>query len=95
MVIIDEIKLLSHIHKMIMEKRTGTPDEFAESLCISRRKMYNIIEYIEGLGADIIYSREQRTFIYTNRFDMEIMFHVRNVSNEEWVDICGYTNLYY
>jgi predicted nucleic acid-binding Zn-ribbon protein len=61
---------------LIERQATGTPAEFAVSVNISRRHLYNIIEGLKDNGAKIKYSRISRTFFY------EEIFILQNLHNQ-------------
>ncbi|MBZ4676721.1 MAG: helix-turn-helix protein [Anaerophaga sp.] len=76
---IKRIERLGKIDKLIRIKRTGTPNEFAEKLGISKRQLYNYLDEIKTYGLEIKYSRNMRSFFYSNhkrlhiRFDLEVL----------------------
>lgn len=89
MLIIEDIQQLRKVHLMIQKRRTGTPDEFASSLCVSRRKMYYLIDILRNFGAEIVYSRTNHTFYYDKGFELEISLKVKKTKYEDWQDISG------
>ena len=70
--IFDRITHLNRINKLIQQEATGTPDEFAERIHLSRKQMYNILNLLTDYGAVIKYSRKNHTFYFSNDFNMEI-----------------------
>jgi len=66
------IERIYMMHELIVEECTGSPEKFAKHLQISRRSLYNTIEYFNDLGASIQYSRTRRTFFYHNKSDKNI-----------------------
>jgi predicted DNA-binding transcriptional regulator YafY len=66
------IERLYNIHKLILLEKTGTPDEFAYKIHLSRRQLYNILDELKDWGAEIKYSRIGHTFYYVNDFDVKI-----------------------
>ena len=89
MLILEDIKQLRQVHCMIQKRSTGTPEEFASALCVSRRKMYYLLDILKGLGAQVVFSRTDCTFYYQKRFDLDISFKVKTRRNEEWQEISG------
>ncbi|SEA45848.1 HTH domain-containing protein [Segatella bryantii] len=75
---VSELYRLKKFHKLVTNKSTGTPNEFAESLHISRRQLYNIIEWLEDCGADIKYSRTLGSFYYEKTIPIQIEIHIGN-----------------
>ena len=44
-----EIRHIETLHFLISHKMTGTPDQLAEKLSISRRQLFNIIAFFRHL----------------------------------------------
>jgi len=65
-------KTIECIHYKIKTRSTGTPEEFSRRLNISRSTLYEYIEDLEELGAEIRYSRCLQTFYYVNDFDISV-----------------------
>jgi len=72
---IERIQLLN---KLIAEQRTGTPDELARRLGISRSKLYLLLEELDDIGVEIHYSKRAETFYYVNckRLSFDFSFSV-------------------
>ena len=70
MFIIDDLKRIHKIHKLIKGQQTGSPEDLASLICVSRRELYYIIEVLKNMGAEINYSRAKQSFCYTNAFDI-------------------------
>ena len=66
------VERIYQIHKLISQERTGTPDEFAKRVDISRRQLYYQLEELRGRGATIKYDRVRRTFYYFGSFNITI-----------------------
>ena len=56
---IKQIERLQLLNKLVREKRTGSPDELAERLGLSRRQLYFYLEFLKDYGIDIAYSRKK------------------------------------
>jgi len=70
---------LYNIYKDILNRKKGTPDEFAKRYNISRRTLYNIMEEMKIRGADIKFSRINNCFYFNNDFEFKItMLEVSN-----------------
>ena len=86
--VFETINRLYEIHKWILREETGTPDEFADRFHLSRRQLYNILDEMKDMGAEIKYSRIGHTFYYVNDFDikinqLQISSNDRNNTSEE------------
>jgi hypothetical protein len=66
------VELLQRFHVQVKHGTTGTPDEFAKKLGISRSSLYNLIEQVKSFGIDIEYSRLDECFRYTYPDRVEI-----------------------
>ncbi len=59
--------------KLIVNERTGSADEFAFRLGISRRMLFEYLDDMRDMGMDIRYSRRRRTYYtVTENFDILI-----------------------
>lgn len=65
------IKILT-LHRRIREQNTGTAEEFAETLNISRSQLFEILSQLKDFGAEIRFNRIRRTFFYANEFDIRL-----------------------
>jgi len=65
-----KVARLVDVHQLIKHEKTGSPNDFAKKLHISRSQLYNIKEELEDYGAVIKYSRKMHTFYYCNNFDL-------------------------
>ena len=83
---IDRLNLL---HKLIMQKRTGTPEELAGRLRISSSRVYCILDEMKGYDAPIAYSRQLRTYYYTDPFELSISVEIRVLDYEETRKVSG------
>jgi predicted DNA-binding transcriptional regulator YafY len=72
MYLFDRIERLYNIHKRILQESTGTPEEFADQLHVSRSHLYNLIGELKDYGAKIKYSRRRKTFLYLGDFDISL-----------------------
>jgi len=74
MKLIQHIERLEKIEKLIQQSQTGTPDEFAGKIGISRRQLYNYLEEIRSYGVEIRYSRKHQSFRFENNKRLKIHF---------------------
>ena len=83
MYFIEELKRIQKIHQLISCQCTGSPDELAASICVSRRDLYYILHGLKKMGAKICYSRTKKTFYYTNRFNLNMQIKVSLLGEKE------------
>lgn len=56
---------LDHLNDLIRKKSTGPPESLAKKLNVSERTIFEYVEILRSLGADIRYSREKRSYYYS------------------------------
>lgn len=93
MALFQQIDRMKYIHHLIRTCATGEPDIFSEKLGLSRRQLYNILEEIRDLGAEIKYSRMRQTFYYTYPFVLEIDVKMQLLNAAECKAVYGGANL--
>ena len=95
---IEFLEKLVVLEKLIRKERTGTPDELAERLSISRSTVYEIIDELNLRGIEIKYSRSRCTFYYKNDIFLDIHFSIKDLTNiddlEELKNISGGCNFF-
>jgi len=63
---INALRRFYQMHELILQENTGTPDQFAEHLKISRRLLYSTIGRFNDFGCSVKYNRIRKTFYYGN-----------------------------
>ena len=58
---------------------TGTPKQFAKSIGKSRSSLYDLLEELKEMGAEIYYSRLNCSFKYKNEFEIDLKIDTRKV----------------
>ena len=51
--LLSEFEKLIHLHELILKQRTGTPEELAMRMGISRACLFRYMEKLKGYGAEI------------------------------------------
>ena len=64
MTFIEKLFLLDRLHKLILRKGTGAPSDLAYRLEVSERTVYNLINTLRDLGADIDYCNYRCSYYY-------------------------------
>lgn len=67
-----EIRQIETVHFLISHKMTGTPDQLAKKLSISRRQLFNILSFFRHVGAIIRYDGMNCTYYYGEPFEINI-----------------------
>ena len=83
MILFKQIELLQRIHKLIDAENTGTSYEFAKQLKISKRYLHKIIDEMKDIGAPISYSRLNKTYFYTEPFEINISCKFLRLSDKK------------
>lgn len=79
----NEIHRLNRLHQLIKMCNTGSPDELAQKLHISKRHLYNVLDNLRALGAKIDYSRSDYTFYYTNSFEFHLNLQIEYLDDND------------
>jgi len=74
----DRFQQLNYLCSLIRRKATGTPDQLAKKLQISRGTVYKLIQELESFGAEIKYDRIRRTFVFVVEVDIVIKVNRNN-----------------
>jgi len=69
---IEKLFKIYRLHKLIKQGFSGSIEDYAEKLNISRGCVYNYKDDLEGIGAEIQYSRATNKFVYINNFEFKI-----------------------
>ena len=88
------IDRINKIHSLISSQKTGTPETFAKKLYLSRRQIYNELEFFKNLNAPIKYCKKNETFYYTTNFEFSFRYTIVAISDEDAVRINGGISLY-
>lgn len=83
---IERIQLLN---KLISEQRTGTPEELANRLGISRSKLYLMLEELKDIGVHVQYSKRTATFYYSNCERLTFDYSFRVIKADDCKEIGG------
>ncbi len=90
MKIFEYLDRINMMHKLVSRGITGTPEEFAQKLGVSRTSLYELIEELRLRGAPISYSKSARTFFYRQPYDIAVTCKMRLLTcNEEIVSSGG------
>ncbi|MDN3667939.1 helix-turn-helix domain-containing protein [Echinicola jeungdonensis] len=86
---IRQIERMQILNKLIKEQRTGTPNELAERLGVSRRQLYTYIDYLKDLGLDVWFSRKQNSFVYNDDEEIQLDLKIRVLGKTDVSKING------
>ncbi len=82
-----QINRLQQIDQLIRQKRTGNADELAYKLEISRRQVYNWLDEFKGLGLEIEYNREIKSYVYLKPYQINIILDIKELTVIETTEV--------
>ncbi len=82
-VIIKQIELIERIDRLIRMQATGSPDELAYKLGISKTKLYRVIKVMKQMDAPIEYNFSIQSFVYEQSVGFTIGFFRRESPSNE------------
>jgi predicted DNA-binding transcriptional regulator YafY len=94
MKVFEYLDRISLMHKLVSRQRTGTPEEFAGMLGVSRTSLYELIDELRSRGAPIAYSKSAKTFFYRQPYDIAITCSLRPLTFNEEKENAGGVNIF-
>jgi predicted DNA-binding transcriptional regulator YafY len=94
MKVFEYLDRISMMHKLVSRQKTGTPEEFANQLGVSRTSLYEMIDELRSRGAPIVYSKSAKTFFYKQPYDIAITCSLRPLTHEEEKKSSGGENIF-
>ncbi len=89
MKVFEYLDRFSLMQKLLEGRCTGTPEEFAGKLGISRTSLYETLDELKSRGAPIAYSKSVKTFYYTEPFEIMISCYLRPMTFQEEKEYSG------
>ena len=83
------IERLQVLHSLISQRKTGTPEQLAKRLGVSRSCLYNLIEELRVFQIPILYSRKIEPFYYEKEVKFDLNLEIRIMNNEDLINING------
>ncbi len=74
MKIVKQLELIEQVDQLIRLNATGTPDQFASRLRISKTKLYRIIAAMRDMNAPVRYDDKLFSFIYEHHVEFTFGF---------------------
>jgi DNA-binding Lrp family transcriptional regulator len=69
-----QIERLQLLNKLVREQRTGSPEELAERLGVSRAKLYMILDELKDEGVCIRFNKRINSFVYEDCKGIHLQF---------------------
>lgn len=86
---IKKLERLQQLHQRILAENTGTPEEMAKKMNISKRNFYGLVEDLRIMGAEICYNRTTKTYYYCNDFKIEITISLKVIQEGKARNLYG------
>jgi predicted DNA-binding transcriptional regulator YafY len=64
---IDYIERIKKMDDLIRNEQTGNADELAVKMEVSRATVFNYIEVLKSMGAQIEFNKKSKTFFYLDK----------------------------
>lgn len=94
MKVFEYLDRISMMHKLVSRQITGTPEEFAVQLGVSRTSLYELIDELRSRGAPIAYSKSAKTFFYRQPYDISVSCLLRPLTVNEEKEYAGGINIF-
>lgn len=75
--VLDYLERIKHLYSLIKKERTGTSDEIAVRMHVSRRTVMSYFSELRSLGAVIKYDKLRNTYYFENSFTLYATFEVK------------------
>lgn len=73
MTFVERLRLLDRLHHLIRRRSTGSPRVLAAKLDVSERTVYNLLDDLRALGAEVAYCHLNGTYYYEERIELRFI----------------------
>jgi biotin operon repressor len=94
MKVFEYLERISLMHKLVSRQKTGTPEEFARQLGVSRTSLYELIDELRMRGVPIAYSKSAKTFFYRQPYDIAVSCSLKPLTYDEEKENSGGLNIF-
>jgi hypothetical protein len=94
MKVFEYLDRISMMHKLVSRQKTGTPEELARQLGVSRTTLYELIDELRSRGVPLAYSKSAKTFFYRQPYDVAVTCSLRPLTCQEEKDNSGGINIF-
>jgi hypothetical protein len=77
---IEKLRQIERVDQLIRLKGTGTPANLASRLGISENSVYNLLNILRSLGADIYYCEQRQSYCYG---DYRLSLAIKPIENPD------------
>jgi predicted DNA-binding transcriptional regulator YafY len=92
---IKQIERLQLLNKLVREQRTGSPEEFAKRIGVSRAKLYLMLDELRDEGVEIKFAKRLNSFVYENCAGVSVVFSLKVLESTEIRNISAGKRLNY
>jgi len=85
----EQLERLTRLSRLIKQEKTGTPEEFASCLHISRRRLFEHLDELRTMGVQIDYSKQRGTYYFSNGHEIELRYSLKIISKDSAKEIFG------
>lgn len=78
-----KIDRMQKLHHLILNYSTGTPQELADKLSISRSSLYNLLDELKSFDLPITYCKVRQTFYYTKQVEFNLQCSIKIIDEKE------------
>lgn len=71
---LEKLQVIERVDDLIKRKGTGTAEELASKLGVSRRCVFDIIDVMKKMDAPIVFNTQRRSYEYENPCELMIGF---------------------
>lgn len=90
----EQINLIEQLDQLIRLKATGTPEQLANRLNISRAGLFRIMDIMKHLNAPIKFDIYLQSYVYEKNVCFRFGFYITELDKQKAKEINGgYTNL--
>jgi len=89
MKIFEIVERFDLIYQLIKQEKTGTANEFAQKVGISRSQLFNYLDYLKSYEMDIRYDIFRNSYVINNKVEIEIQQPIRVLKHNELTSIDG------
>lgn len=75
--VVDYLERIKRLYVLIKQERTGSLNNIARKMLLSRRTITNYISELKSLGADIRFDKLRNTYYFNNEFTLYATFEVK------------------
>ena len=83
------IQLMERIDHLVKRRATGSPQELANRLSVSRASLHRVMEVMKELGAPIEYSIIHKSYVYSEEVNFFCGFYSNDLTQQELIKTNG------